>query len=249
MTRLISGGTGIFVTETNTIKILIVDDHALFLEGLSFALDGLSGDVEIITAKSATEAFDKIKSHKDLHLTLLDLDLPDMHGIEVLKRLSIDAPTLPVVILSASEHYADMKSALNTGAMGYIPKTEKSSVMLHAVQLALEGSVYVPPKLLNSPPIADNSLMDERNQRPESNEQHKASSTSTKLTPRQLEIFAYVGEGYTNKEIARLIDVTEATVKSHVTTALKLLNTKNRVSALKVLRELGIQLPSINGEH
>lgn len=171
-----------------------------------------------------------------------------MHGIEVLKRLSIDAPTLPVVILSASENYADMKIALDTGAMGYIPKTEKSSVMLHAVQFALEGSVYVPPKLLNPPPIADNSLLEERNQRPEYNEQHIAPcTTDIKLTPRQLEILAYVGDGYTNKEIARLINVTEATVKFHVTTALKLLHTKNRISALKVVRELGIQLPSING--
>ena len=145
------------MSEVDKVKILVVDDHTLFLDGLCYVLDKLTEEVEIITACNAKEALDKVNSHKDIHLALLDLNLPDMHGFDVLKKLSIAAPLLPVVILSASDDYSDIKNTLEAGAMGYISKTEKSHVMLNALRSVMEGNVYVPEKLLNPPSFTNKS--------------------------------------------------------------------------------------------
>lgn len=131
------------------VKILVVDDHPLFSEGLCHLLEQLADKVDIITVTNAKEAFDIVNSHKDIDLVLLDLALPDMQGLDVLKQLSIHAPLLPVVIVSASDKYSDMKRALNSGAMGYISKTERSHVMLSALRTVMDGEIYVPEKLLN----------------------------------------------------------------------------------------------------
>lgn len=146
------------MSELDKVKILVIDDHSLFLEGLCYVLEQLTDETEIITAHNAKEAFDKVKLHKDIHLVLLDLDLPDMHGFDVLKQLSIDAPLLSVVILSASDHYDDMTNAIDGGAMGYISKTEKSHVMLNALRSVMEGDVFVPEKLLNPPGFTNKNV-------------------------------------------------------------------------------------------
>jgi len=145
------------MSELDKVKILVVDDHSLFVEGLCHVLEQLTDEVEIITAHNAEEAFDSVNSHKDIHVVLLDLGLPDMHGFDVLKQLSIDSPLLPVVILSASDNQSDMKSALDGGAMGYISKTEKSHVMLSALRSIMAGEVCVPEKLLNPSGLTNKS--------------------------------------------------------------------------------------------
>jgi len=212
----------------SSIKILVIDDHSLFLEGLTLLLDGLSGDVDIVTANTANQAFNILNDHGDFDLVLLDLALPDMHGLIALKQISKQYALTPVIILSASDSIADVKQAFDLGAMGYISKSEKVNAMIEGIKQVLLGNIYVPSRFCEY-------LNDSETGSAEVNE-------TVKLTPRQLEILSYVVNGCVNKAIARELNLSEATVKAHITAIFKALKIRNRSSAVHAVKDLGITL-------
>ena len=134
-------------------KILLIDDHALFREGLSLILKQLEEDTTVLEAENSAQA-ESITNDTDLDLdlVLLDLHLPDTQGFELLKHLRSKLPATPVAMLSADENAQQISKALNLGATGFITKSSNSQVMLSAVQLILSGGVYVPPAILTQQP-------------------------------------------------------------------------------------------------
>ena len=207
-------------------KILIVDDHALFREGLCHVLDALENEVNILEAADYDRAMQTITAHPDIDLVLLDLNMPGKDGFTALDTFSHLYPTLPVVILSASNQRSDVQRALDAGAMGYIPKDTTSSIMLSALRLILSGGIYVPPNITQADNLATS---------PENNQ-------TNGLTPKQLQVLALLVQGYSNKDIAELMQLAESTIKMHVTAILKTLGVNNRTQAALAAEKLGLGL-------
>src|SRR5690348_9496222 len=128
--------------------ILVVDDHPLVREGLRQLLAGMEEGATVMEAASAAAALQVLDGHPDLDLVLLDLNLPDGHGLALLADIGRRAPDLPVVILSGVQDSALMRSALDAGAAGFIPKSAVSQVIVPALKLVLAGGIYVPPEML-----------------------------------------------------------------------------------------------------
>ena len=216
-------------------KILVADDHALFRDGLRYLLGQLGAPVEVFEAKDGAGALELVGLHPDLELVLLDLAMPGIDGLAGLRLLRARCPAVPVVILSGSEEPADVRQALDAGALGFIPKSSTSQVMLNALRLVLSGGTYLPPSYLERTqgmrvPLAASSV------------------DSLGLTPRQLDVLRLLGQGHSNKEIARVLELAEGTVKLHISAILRALGVNNRTRAVvAAARLLGLaeQRPDI----
>lgn len=217
-------------------KLLIADDHGLFREGIRHVLAQLGDDVEIVETSNGEEAVRIAGEQADLDLVLLDLHMPGLDGLSALALLVERHPTLPVVVLSASENPADMQQALDAGAMGFIPKATTASVMIGALRLVFSGGIYIPPEMLRPARSAPASTMAPA----------AASDTARLLTPRQLDVLALLVRGEPNKRIATRLGLSEATVKAHVTAVLRALSASNRTQAAAMVDRLGITLPRVD---
>ena len=209
-------------------EILLVDDHALFREGLRHVLNGLDEQITVLEASDFEQALTYGATRPDLDLVLLDLNIPGKDGFSVLDTFVKRYPALPVVIVSSSNHRSDIQRALDAGAMGYIPKESTSTIMLNALKLILAGGVYVPPNMMQS-----------------SHAPQSANDHSHSLTPRQLQVLALLVQGCSNKEIASRMQLAEATVKMHITAILKSLGATNRTQAVLAVEKLGLSLPLV----
>src|SRR5882762_9169711 len=129
-------------------KILVVDDHALIREALRGVLKEVKGDAAVLEASDCRQAMQLIAEHADLSLILLDLTLPDRDGFSVLAELRERYPAVSIVVLSAVQDPANVMKALDLGALGYIPKSAQSDVILNALRLVISGGIYVPPEIL-----------------------------------------------------------------------------------------------------
>lgn len=207
-------------------KILIVDDHALFRGGLWHVLQELDEQVDILEASNCDCASQHVAANPDLDLMLLDLNMPGTDGFKGLATFSKQYPTIPVVIISASNQRNDIQRALDAGAMGFIPKESTSSVMLNALKLILAGSIYLPP-----------SMAQQSNQDP-----NQKNGNGQTLTPRQLQVLKMVVQGHSNKVIAAELDIAETTIKMHVTAILRCLGVSNRTQAALAAEKLGLCL-------
>ena len=127
------------------LKLLIIDDHALFRQGLQYVLAKLDEQVVILEASDFEQAMQQIANNHDLDLVLLDLNMPGKDGGATLKVITKTHPTLPVVMLSASNNPGDIQRSLAAGAMGYISKASSHAEMLNALRHILSGETYAPP--------------------------------------------------------------------------------------------------------
>ena len=129
-------------------KILMVDDHVLIREALRGVLKELKGEATIFEAPNARDAMLRIEQDPDLELILLDLNLPDRDGFQVLAELRERYPAVSVVVLSAQHDPDSVAKALDLGALGFIPKSAQREVMLSAFKLIFAGGIYIPPEIL-----------------------------------------------------------------------------------------------------
>lgn len=203
-------------------KILVVDDHALFRDGLSHVLQSLEENVNLLEAPNSDIAIQLVSEHSDLDLVLLDLNMPGKDGFEVLETFTKSYPATPVVILSASTQREDVQRALDAGAVGFIGKDTTSAVMLNALRLIFSGGVYTPPGMAE----------------PQASTQNTGNNLN--LTPRQSQVLAILVKGGSNKLIASELNIAEATVKMHITSILKSLGVTNRTQAALATEKLGL---------
>jgi DNA-binding NarL/FixJ family response regulator len=231
-----------------TVRILIADDHELFRDGLRLVLQELGPDVEVVEASGFDGALEIAVTPPGVDVLLLDLVMPGTAWNEGLRLLKEKIPTVPVVILSASDDRRLVLESVRLGASGFIPKTSSSRVMLSALRLVMSGGVYLPPTLLDEqgdsalqdPTALLNSSHGLRSERHEAPRRTDLPPEISPLTPRQREVLALLGQGKSNKEIARILDLSEGTVKLHVTAILKALNVSNRTGAVVAASRLGL---------
>lgn len=227
-------------------KILLVDDHPLFREGMRHVLGQLAAQAMLLEAPSGRAALESAGRHPDLDLVLLDLSLPDIGGLDVLATLREQHPDIPVVVLSASEDTGDIILAIESGARGYIPKSSSSQLLLAALRLVFDGGVYVPPAVL-----APSSGISPPRPGPSIPELWPVGETVIDpallgLTQRQLEVLKLIVDGKCNKDIARELGIEESTVKVHVSPVLKALKVTNRVQAVLAVSQLGIKFDGLH---
>lgn len=239
-------------------RILIADDHELFRDGLRLVLSDLGSDVRVSESGTYDDTLAQVQASMEdgdaFGVVLLDLVMPGMAWSDGLKALKAAGPDIPVVILSASQDRRLVLEAVRLGAAGFIPKTSSSKVMLSALRLVLSGGIYLPPSLISdavaAPQAADPAAVLDAghlgavgglpSRGPGYPPVAEPPPDTPPLTPRQREVLALLGQGKSNKEIARLLDLSEGTVKLHVTAILKSLNVSNRTGAVVAASRLGL---------
>jgi len=201
-------------------RILILDDHRLFLEGLRHVLEQLGDDIRIVAANTTERALALLDDGQRFNLILADLSLPGLDGFSFLAALRQRRIATPVVVISGTSDLADVNRALDNGALGFIPKSLGSRELLLALNQVLDGEIYVPAAYASA--IFDNNTTNGR-----------ASSNAEGIGPRQLEVLKLMAEGKSNKQIATVLDITEATVKSHIGALFRALAVKNRTACVR----------------
>ncbi|MBL8472211.1 MAG: response regulator transcription factor [Rhodocyclaceae bacterium] len=218
-------------------KIFIIDDHPLIVEGLTGALHELLPAAQVLAADAAAAAMQVLDQNPDIGLTLLDLNLPDIEGMTLLARVREQHPDIPLVVLSATDRADVVRAALDAGAMGFISKRSPTAVLVGALQLVLAGGVYIPPQVLAAEP-------DPPSPRPPAAAQARPPTPrDLGITDRQAEVLALVVEGKSNKAICRRLQISEGTCKSHISALLRALHVNNRTQALFAISSMGLQLP------
>jgi DNA-binding NarL/FixJ family response regulator len=210
------------------LQILLVDDHVLFREALVHALKEMDRDVLVLQAGTASEALDAASCYQDLDLVLLDLALPGVDGLSALPKLRRRLPTIPIVVLSGFEKLQIVREAISAGAAGFIPKSSSSVAMKKALSLVLSGEIYVPPLLVGLDDYAGEIT------------QAPSMQSDSNLTQRQLEVLELLSHGLPNKSIANRLDLTEGTIKLHITAILGKLSVRNRTEAVRVATQRGL---------
>lgn len=208
-------------------KTLLADDHPLMREGVRQVLTQLEPAIEIIDAHDYPSLFAQTALHADLDLALVDLNMPGFVGMQGITQYRHRFPDIPLVVLSASESPHDIRSALEAGALGYIPKAASTTVMLAALRQVLAGNIYVPACLgdshagLHSVAPADFEAL-----------QHSG------LTARQMEVARLLAQGCANKAIAGMLAMSEGTVKVHIAAIFRAFGVTNRTEAVLEIQRL-----------
>lgn len=205
-------------------KLFIVDDHQLFIDGMRHLLSYMDGVSAVEECTRAEEAIVRLEDAHDFDLILIDLAMPGMDGLAILQRLQETGSLTPAVVVSAEEDIARIGNAFELGALGYIPKEQSAIEMLDALHQVLSGELYIPAKIRER-------LCGYQGRR------HPEDGT---LTRRQSDVLELVAKGYSNKQIASALFLAEHTVKAHIASILKALNANNRTECVHKARSLGL---------
>jgi DNA-binding NarL/FixJ family response regulator len=205
------------LTETALHHLLIADDHPLFRGALREAVSGLLDRPEIAEAGTFEEVTEHLERGRDVDLILLDLNMPGVRGFSGLMYLRAQYPGLPIVVVSASDEPAVIRSCMEFGASGFIPKTLGVEAMRQAIAGVLQGELWTPPDVdLSRQSDAETALI----------------ARLSSLTPQQVRVLMMLSGGLLNKQIAYELGVSEATVKAHVSAILQKLGVESRTQAV-----------------
>lgn len=230
-------------------KVLLIDDHPLILSALTSVIQGLGDDLEVMGVSSAAEARATLALDPEYDLALLDLQLGDANGFDLLAELRRAYPALPVVIVSASDRASDVIRSIDLGAMGFVPKRSSTEILFEALRLVMSGGIYVPPMAMGiEGAAAAEAAAHAREQadalRTVGRESLRADYQSTPslatlgLTPRQTDVLALLLQGKPNKLIARELNLSVETVKDHVAAVLRALGVHTRTQAVLAVSQM-----------
>jgi DNA-binding NarL/FixJ family response regulator len=209
--------------ETKPIRILVADDHPVVRDGL-VAMLSTQADFEVVAeVASGQEAVEKAALFEP-DLVLLDLEMPDMDGVEVLKALQKRHPTLPALVFTAFDTDERILGAVRAGAQGYLLKGSPRDELFHAIRVVSRGGSLLQP-------VVASKLL-----------QHMSQGTlqEPSLTERELEVLRLLGQGKSNREIAEALVISERTAKFHVSSILSKLGANNRTEAVSIAVQQGM---------
>lgn len=226
-------------------KVLLIDDHPLILSALQTVIEGMGDDVQVVGVGSAAAARLTLKQQEDFDLVLLDLQLGDASGFDLLEEFRAAYPSLPVVVISASDRASDVIRSIDQGAMGFVPKRSSTEMLSQALKLVMSGGIYVPPMSLGNEvahaaePAPVNHRMQQIQQAAgDSAYQTAGGIEGLSLTPRQTDVLALLLQGKPNKIIARELGVSVETIKDHVAAVLKVLGVSSRTQAVLAVGQM-----------
>lgn len=199
------------------VKIMITDDHSMIREGLKSLLE-LDGDIEVIAeAENGEECLQKLLTVKP-DVLLLDINMPKMNGLEVLKSLKDAKSKVKVLVLTVHNETEYLMKAVEIGINGYVLKDSESAELKKAIFAIYDGENYIQPNLIP----ALNSKMIEKNE-----DEIKLES----LTKRELQVLKELAVGKFNRDIAKEMEISERTVKNHISSIFKKLDVTDRTQA------------------
>ena len=214
-------------------NILVVDDHKLFADGLGLVLNSFAKNVNLNIVNSSQSALEEIESYPNFDLLLLDLNMPGIDGISLLTAIKERKVLIPCVIISATEDINRIKQALDLGAFGFVPKSYNSTQLIEALNIVLNGDTFVSDNLKEKISRLEN--LDEQKIT------HKSQLLSQfGITKRQHEVLRLLAKGYSNKQIANTLFLSNHTVKSHVAALFGAFQAKNRTDCVRHGRNCGL---------
>ena len=218
-------------------KLMIVDDHPLYREGVASVLAHCLPRTQVFAAATAEDGLALLAAHPDIELALIDLGLPGSDGFAALGLYGKTYPGVARVLISGRCLDADMlERAMRAGASGFIPKTLSVVEMVAAIEDILAGGIYVPDLARHQLDISATESEDH----PPLPCTPISAGTAESLSIRQIEVLHLIGQGRANKEIARALDIAERTVKAHATRIFEALGAENRTQAVLAAQKLGL---------
>jgi len=213
------------------IRVLIVDDQALFREGLHTLLS-VQTDLQVVgEARNGEEALRLAATHEP-DIILMDLHMPILDGVAATRRLQGSQPSIKVIVLTTFDDDEDVFEGLRAGAVGYLLKDVPSEKLVEAIRGVARGESFLQPSIVNKI-VAEFARLSP----------HRPSSSQPLIEPlseRELEILRLLGQGASNKEIADHLVITVGTVKNHLTNIMAKLSVRDRTQAALKAKELGI---------
>ena len=212
-------------SDAQPLTAMVVDDHPLFCDALSLTLRSLAEFDDISTAGTLQEALDRIAESRSPGLIVLDLNLPDVNGLDGLVRLRGAAPDAAIIIASSMADNRMISYALKAGANGFVPKHSQRSVFRRAFDAVRAGEAFVP-----------DGYIDPQGTDAEAGHDDALTRLAT-LTNQQARILSLICEGKLNKQIAYDLSIAETTVKAHVTAIMRKLGVHSRTQAVLIAQE------------
>ncbi|HEX4032257.1 MAG TPA: response regulator transcription factor [Terracidiphilus sp.] len=200
------------------IRVLVVEDHNVVRQGLVALLNVAEGLEVVAEAADGVEAITQFRKHKP-DVTLIDLRLPRMSGVDVIQRVRMETPQARLIVLTTYDGDEDIYRALKAGAKAYLLKGMTSEELISTIRLVHEGKSHIPPAIAEK--LAERMGAEE-------------------LTPREFDVLEQIVYGKSNKEIAAELDVSEATVKTHINSLLGKLGVSDRTQAATAAIQRGI---------
>lgn len=214
----------------NPIRVLVVDDHFVVRKGVCALLGGASDIMVVGEAGDGLQAVAEA-DRCDPQVVLMDLNLPELDGVEAIRRILAARPEVGIVVLTGMDAEAEVVTALGAGALGYLAKTSRREELLDAIRQVSRGEAWLPPQLsrklliyLKPPP---------------------PTPAQEPLTDREREVLALLARGRNNRSIARELSIAEVTVRTHVSHILSKLGVSNRVEAALHALRLGLVPPEL----
>ena len=211
--------------------ILIADDHPLFRSALKQIIVGTYPKAEVFEAEDIPEVQHRLAQSRAIDLVLLDLHMPGAHGYSALAYITGNCANCSVIMVSANNHPETMRRALDYGASGFLSKSAAVEDMQHTIARVMAGEVVAPDAVQRAKWGANIASLD-------------VSESVASLTPQQFRVASMLVEGLLNKQIAYELDVTEATIKAHMTEIFKKLGVHSRTQAVLALNTLALEQPS-----
>lgn len=225
-------------------RILIIDDHPLFCDGLKLLLNAMDVGSETDACTTAADALKKM-ADSNWDLLLLDWNLGSSHpcGAELIRQLKNSAPMARVVVISAEVSPRRVREAVEAGAVGFVPKEASAALLIDAIRITSHGGIYLPASVLEA---HDDTLAAETQQLAQAENASFASASLRahypRLTSRQSDVLVCMVRGQSNKQIARTLVISDGTVKQHLYAVYKEMGVSTRTEAVYLLAQKGIKV-------
>ncbi len=212
-------------------NILMVEDHRLVADAMQIMLTEIDDSITITACYSTQHALSVIDSGKRFELVLTDLFMPGIDGIGLLVGLRNRDKQIPVVVISGSDDDKYIRTALENGASGFIPKTLPGAEMIAGIRQVIEGGRFFPERF---------AALDNQLRRGDKTSYGNQNATGMKPGQKQLQVLQLMADGNSNKQISQIVGISEATVKYHTSQLFKLLGVKNRTSCVREAQQRGL---------
>ena len=210
------------------IRVMIADDQPLLAEGLKSVLEHGGGDIEVVAlAKNGAEALERLE-HTPVDVVLMDIRMPVMNGVVATKEIRTRYPAVKVVVLTTFDDSEYILNAINNGASGYLLKDIGSAELIGAVKNAYAGDTILPSKIARR--IADAAMLVAGNR-------ELRFKRAFSFSDRETEIAVMLYEGFTNRQIASALKLTDGTARNYISALYEKIGAENRADAIRKLRE------------
>jgi two-component system response regulator NreC len=212
-----------------TIRILITDDHGLIRAGLRLLLSDLP-DIEVVGEAENGQAAIQLTSELQPDIVLMDISMNGMNGIEATRRLRKTAPEARVIALTVHEDEGMLREMINAGAKGYVIKRAAETDLIHAIQAVSQGYMYVHPAMVSA---LVKDLSPDQNHR---------TNEKDALTQREVEVLCFLAKGYTNRQIAQELNLSQRTIEGHRSSLVSKLHISSRAELMEYVEKHGLNV-------